>query len=229
MTTVRMTTVGIVEDNANMRETFREWIDATPGMRCLCACATVKEALQEIPRCRPMVALMDIHLPDESGIFCTSRLKTLLPELQIVIVTVYKDYDLIFQALEAGASGYLLKRSSPQEVLQAIRDVQTGGAPMTGEIARMVVETFHKRQPASSKVALAPRETEILDLVSKGLTNKEIADNLGLSFETIRNRLRYVYDKLHVHCRAEAVMKFQNQPKKMVPPRSAPFQGDRTK
>ena len=204
-----MITVGIVEDNANMRDTFREWIDATPGMRCLCACATVKEALQVILRCRPTVVLMDIHLPDESGVYCTARLKALLPELQIVIVTVYKDYELIFQALEAGASGYLLKRSSPQEVIQAIRDVQTGGAPMTGEIARMVVETFHKRQPASPKAVLDPREAEILDLVSKGLTNKEIADKLGLSFETIRNRLRQVYDKLHVHCRAEAVMKYR--------------------
>lgn len=211
-----MTTIGIVEDNANMRETFREWIDATPGMRCLCACATTKEALQEIPRCRPAVVLMDIHLPDETGIVCTSRLKELLPELKIVIVTVYKDYDLIFQALEAGASGYLLKRSSPQELLQAIRDVQTGGAPMTGEIARMVVETFHKRQPGSAEAALTPRESEILELVSKGLTNKEIADKLGLSFDTIRNRLRQVYDKLHVHCRAEAVMKYQ-QPKRTVP------------
>jgi DNA-binding NarL/FixJ family response regulator len=131
-------------------------------------------------------------------------------------VTVYKDYDLIFQALEAGASGYLLKRSSPQELLQAIRDVQTGGAPMTGEIARMVVETFHKRQPSSAEAALTPRESEILELVSKGLTNKEIADKLGLSFDTIRNRLRQVYDKLHVHCRAEAVMKYQ-QPKRSAP------------
>jgi DNA-binding NarL/FixJ family response regulator len=223
-----MTTVGIVEDNTNMREMFREWIDSTPDMRCLCACATAKEALKEIPRCRPQVTLMDIHLPDESGIFCTSQLKTLLPELQIVIVTVYKDYDLIFQALEAGASGYLLKRSSPREVIQAIRDVQMGGAPMTGEIARMVVETFHRRQPASPTVALASRETEILGLVSQGLTNKEIAARLGLSFETIRNRLRHVYDKLHVHCRTEAVMKY-HQPPKTGQSRSATIQGDRTK
>jgi DNA-binding NarL/FixJ family response regulator len=215
-----MTTIGIVEDNVNMRETFREWIEATPAMRCLCACATVKAALVEIPRCRPEVVLMDIHLPDESGIFCTSQLKALLPELKIVIVTVYKDYDLIFRALEAGASGYLLKRSSPEELLQAIRDVQAGGAPMTGEIARMVVETFHKRKPVSAEVALAPRETEILDLVSQGLTNKEIADRLGLSFDTIRNRLRQVYDKLHVHCRAEAVMKYR-QPTRVALPRPA--------
>lgn len=210
-----MTTIGIVEDNANMRETFREWIDATPGMHCRCVCATVKEALQEIPRCKPDVVLMDIHLPDDSGIVCTGKLKELLPELKIVIVTVYKDYDLIFQALEAGASGYLLKRSGPQELLQAIRDVQTGGAPMTGEIARMVVETFHKRKPASPEFDLTPRETEILELVSQGLTNKEIADKLGLSFDTIRNRLRQVYDKLHVHCRAQAVIKYR-QPKQNV-------------
>jgi DNA-binding NarL/FixJ family response regulator len=214
-----MTTIGIVEDNPNMRETFREWIDATDGMRCRCACATVKEALLEIPRCKPDVVLMDIHLPDETGIVCTSRLKAMLPELKIVIVTVYKDYDLIFQALEAGASGYLLKRSGPTELLQAIRDVQAGGAPLTGEIARMVVEAFHKRKPNSAEVALAPRETEILELVSQGLTNKEIAEKLGLSFETIRNRLRRVYDKLHVHCRTEAVIKYQ-QPMKTVAPRN---------
>ena len=213
-----MTTIGIVEDNANMREAFREWIDATPGMRCRCVCATVKEALQAIPQCKPDVLLMDINLPDESGIVCTSRLKELLPELKIVIVTVYKDYDLIFHALEAGASGYLLKRSGPEELLQAIRDVQTGGAPLTGEIARMVVEAFHKRKPASAEAALAPREAEILELVSQGLTNKEIGAKLDLRFDTIRNRLRQVYDKLHAHCRAQAVMKYQ-QPKKMVPPR----------
>ena len=215
-----MIKIALVEDNASIRETFREWFDAAPGMRCLCACATAREALQEIPRCRPDVVLMDINLPDESGITCTAKLKRLLPELRIVIVTIYKDYDLIFQALQAGASGYLLKRSSPEELLQAIKYVQTGGCPMTGEIARMVMETFQKRSPAAPEDALSPRESEILELVSQGLTNKEIASKLELSFDTIRNRLRHIYDKLHVHCRAGAVMRHNLFPK-ALPSRSA--------
>ena len=214
-----MIKIGLVEDNASIRKTFREWFGAAPGMRCVCACATAKEALQEIPRCRPDVVLMDINLPDESGITCTAKLKQLLPELRIVIVTIYKDYDLIFQAFKAGASGYLLKRSSPEELLQAIKYVQTGGCPMTGEIARMVMETFQQRPPEAHEDGLSPRESEILELVAKGLTNKEIASKLDLSFDTIRNRLRHVYDKLHVHCRAGAVMK-HHLPPKALPARS---------
>lgn len=204
-----MIKIGLIEDNVNIRKTFREWFNAAPGMNCLCACTTVAEALQDIPRHRPDVVLMDINLPDESGITCVAKLKKLLPDLRIVMVTMYKDYDLIFQALQAGASGYLLKRSSPEELLQAIRYAQTGGCPMTGEIARMVMETFQSRPPEVPEEALSPRESEILELVAQGLTNKEVASRLNLSFDTIRNRLRNIYDKLHVNSRTGAVMKYR--------------------
>ena len=204
-----MTTISIVEDNDRLREALRERIDTFPGHRCLCACATVREALEAIPRLRPDVVLMDINLANgESGIACTAQLKQLMPKLQIIMLTVYKDYELIFQALQAGACGYLLKRSSHQEILSAIAEVQAGGAPMTGEIARMLVETYHKPQQKPSAESLSLREMEVLRLVSKGQTNKEIADNLKLSSHTISNHLRHIYDKLHVHCRAEAISKY---------------------
>lgn len=204
-----MTSISIVEDNDNLREALREWIDASPGYRCLCTCATMREALEAIPRLRPGVVLMDINLANgESGIVCTAKLKQLMPKLQIIMLTVYKDYELIFQALQAGACGYLLKRSSHQEILNAIAEVQAGGAPMTGEIARMLVETYHKPQQKPSSDSLSLREMEVLRLISKGQTNKEIADNLKLSSHTISNHLRHIYDKLHVHCRAEAITKY---------------------
>jgi DNA-binding NarL/FixJ family response regulator len=204
-----MTTVAIVEDNDTMRQTLREWIDHAPGMRCVCACANTKEAIANIPHHFPDVVLMDIHLPGgETGIACTARLKGLLPKLQIIILTVYKDHDLILQALKAGACGYLLKRSSREDILRAIADVRTGGAPMTSEIARMLVETFQK-PPAQTDGNLSAREMEVVVLVAKGMTNKEIAQQLSLSFETVRNHLRHIYEKLHVRCRTEAVAKYQ--------------------
>ena len=204
-----MTKVAIVEDNPTVRQTLADWVDAAPDCRCVCACTTGKEAMIEIPACKPDVVLMDIHLPGESGIACTARLKEILPELQIVILTVYKDHDLILQALKAGACGYLLKRAGREDILRAIMEVRTGGAPMTGEIARMLVETFQK--PAADELTeggLSPREMEILMHVSKGMTNKEISRRVGISFETVRNHLRHIYEKLHVHCRAEAVAKY---------------------
>jgi DNA-binding NarL/FixJ family response regulator len=204
-----MTNIAIVEDNPTVRQTLTEWVNAAPDCRCVCACGTGKEALAEIPVHKPDVVLMDIHLPGESGIACTARLKEILPKLQIVILTVYKDHDLILQALKAGACGYLLKRSGREDILRAISEVRTGGAPMTGEIARMLVETFQK--PTMDELAeggLSAREMEVLMFVSKGMSNKEISTQLGISFETVRNHLRHIYEKLHVHCRAEAVAKY---------------------
>jgi len=199
-------TVAIVEDNAVMRKTFRQWINAAPGFRCVFACATAEEALAEIPRLKPDVVLMDVHLPGESGIACTARLKEKLPEVQVIILTVYRNQELIFQALQAGACGYLLKRSSPEELLQAIAEVLSGGAPMTSEIARMVVEAFQKK-PASlaSGDSLTNRESEILVLLSEGLSNKEIANRVKISYDTVRAHLRHIYEKLHVRGRTEAV------------------------
>lgn len=202
-----MTTVAIVEDNPSIRRSLREWVDAAQGYRCVCACSDAETALKEVPKVRPDVVLMDIQLPGESGIICTARLKNIMPNLQVVVVTVYRDRDLLFQALKAGASGYLLKRSTPEELLRAIAEVRSGGAPMTGEIARMVVETFQK--PAVDPlVELSAREMEILDLVAKGFTNKGIGPSLNISYDTVRAHLRRIYEKLHVRCRAEAVTKY---------------------
>jgi len=203
-----MITIAIVEDNPDIRFTLTEWVNAAPGYQCVCACPNAETALKEIPRLRPNVVLMDIRMPGESGIACTARLKSMLPDLLVIILTVYRDRELLFRALKAGASGYLLKRSTPDEVLNAIAEVCSGGAPMTGEIARMVVETF-RSPPAenSAQTELSERETEILSLVSKGLGNKEIGSKLDISYYTVRAHLRRIYEKLHVRCRAEAVSK----------------------
>src|SRR5215469_6771169 len=201
-----MNKVAIVEDNNVMRNTFRQWIDAAPGFKCVCACATAEEALAEIPQLKPDVVLMDVHLPGESGIACTAQLKEKLPGVQIIIVTVYRDHQMIFQALQAGACGYLLKRSSPEELLRAISEVLSGGAPMTGEIARLLVEAFQKKPAAQvGGDGLTQRENEILALLSEGLSNKEIADRVKISYDTVRAHLRHIYEKLHVRGRTEAV------------------------
>jgi DNA-binding NarL/FixJ family response regulator len=211
-----MNTVAIVEDNPVIRKTFRQWINAAPGFQCVAACANAEEALAELPGLKPDVVLMDVHLPGESGIACTARLKVALPSVQIIIVTVYRNHELIIQALQAGACGYLLKRSSPDELLKAISEVLSGGAPMTGEIARMLVEAFQKK-PASSAPGdgLTQREAEILALLSEGLSNKEIADRGKISYDTVRAHLRHIYEKLHVRGRTEAVKKFLNASKSM--------------
>lgn len=209
-----MNTVAIVEDNPTIRNTFRQWIDAAPDFRCVCTCVSAEEALAEIPRLKPDVVLMDIHLPGESGIACTAQLKEKLPAVQVIIVTVYRNHELIFQALEAGACGYLLKRSSPEELLKAISEVRSGGAPMTGEIARMLVEAFQKKPGASaSGDGLTPREEEILVFLAEGLSNKEIADRVKISYDTVRAHLRHIYEKLHVRGRTEAVKKYLTSPK----------------
>jgi len=204
-----MTTVAIVEDNETVRQTVSELINAAPSFRCVCACATAKEAVAEIPRSNPEIVLMDIHLPGESGIACTARLKARLPGLQVIILTVYKDTELIFRALKAGASGYLLKRAPKEEILRAISEVKAGGAPMTGEIARLVVQSFQAASTDGLKEqGLSPRELEILELLSEGLTNKRIAARVGISPETVRTHLGRIYEKLHVQGRTEAVSKY---------------------
>ena len=203
------TTIAIVEDNPSIRQSLQEWVDSAPDYRCVCTCKDAETALIEIPKIKPDVVLMDIQLPGKSGIVCTARLKSMMPELQIIVVTVYRDRDLLFQALKVGACGYLLKRSSPEELLRAIAEVRSGGAPMTGEIARMVVETFQKpTNKISTPDELSPREIELLDLVARGLTNKEIGPKLNISYDTVRAHLRRIYEKLHVRCRTEAVMKY---------------------
>jgi DNA-binding NarL/FixJ family response regulator len=206
-----MTKVAIVEDNATLRQYLVEFIGGTPGHRCVCACASAEEALVRIPAAGPHVVLMDIHLPGESGIACTARLRQKLPDLQVIMLTVYKDIKMIFQALKAGACGYVLKRSDEKEILEAIDEVRAGGAPMTSEVARMVVRSFLE-PPGTTGPAdtdhLSARELEILALVAEGFSNKEIADRLHISNATVRTHLMHIYEKLHVRCRTEAAARY---------------------
>jgi DNA-binding NarL/FixJ family response regulator len=203
------TTVAIVEDHAELRESWAQIVNDAPGYRCVCTCDTGEEALKAIPNHKPDVVLMDINLPAMSGIECTGRLKSKFPNLQVLILTVYEDSDKIFDALQAGASGYLLKRTSPTKLIEAIGDVKQGGAPMTSEVARKVVHSF--RKPASTNSAeaqLTSREEEILKLLSQGFVTKEIAGKLGISFFTAQTHLKKIYEKLHVRSRTEAVIKY---------------------
>ncbi|MBI5388423.1 MAG: response regulator transcription factor [Verrucomicrobia bacterium] len=201
--------VAIVEDNAEIRRNLSRYIGEAPGFRCACACGSAEEALRVIPKAQPDVVLMDIRLPGMSGIACTASLKEALPTVPVMMLTVYEDNDAIFNALKAGASGYLLKRSAPEKILEAITELHRGGAPMTSEIARKVIASFYRTKPEQHpQDRLTAREREILEDLAKGYVTKEIADRLGVSYDTIRYHLKHIYDKLHVHSRTEAVIKY---------------------
>lgn len=204
-----MIRLAIVEDDAVIRRSLSRIVDEAQGLRCLAACASGEEALKRLPFLEPDVVLMDINLPQMSGIECVRRLRELLPKTHVLMLTVYEDSDSIFRALRAGACGYLLKRSEPEQLLDAIRDVLHGGSPMTSQIARKVVQAFHASDEAKDlSLKLTQREAEILDYLAKGYANKEIADRLNVTVPTVRSHLRSIYDKLHVHSRTEAVAKY---------------------
>jgi DNA-binding NarL/FixJ family response regulator len=209
-----MTRVAIVEDNKVIRESLVAYVHMDPELKCICTCGTAEEALTVLPKQRPDVVLMDIQLPNQSGIECTAQLKQLLPEVRIIMVTVYGDPDLILKALRAGACGYLLKRCTPEELITAVREVQQGGAPMSREIARKVISYFQELPQAPDTASevenLSPREREILDLLTQGFSDKEIADRLGVKHGTVRWHLQHVYEKLHVRSRTEAALKFRS-------------------
>jgi len=205
-----MTRVAIVEDNQVIRESLEEYVHGDPEMDCVGCFSTAEEALQGLPALKPDIVLMDIQLPNRSGIECTSRLKQSMPEVKILMVTVYGDPERIFKALRAGACGYLLKRCKPEELIAAIREVRDGGAPMSREIACKVIASFQQPVKVAAEVEeLSAREREILDLLAGGHTNKEISNRLGLSEGTVRWHLCNVYTKLHVRTRTEAVLKLQ--------------------
>ncbi len=203
-------TIAIVEDDFKTRENLQAMLREKPEFKCLGAFTSGEAAIEGMPKLKPDVVLMDINLPKMSGVECTRQLKQLLPKIHIIMLTVYDDSDRIFRALQMGANGYLLKRSPADEILQAIQDVQHGGAPMSNYIARKVVQSF-QQQGASAKPAenLSKRETEVLGYVAQGYSNKEVAEALGLSVETIHAYLKNIYAKLHVRSRTEAVMKFR--------------------
>jgi len=202
-------TVSIVEDNRGTRESLVELCNETANLRCVGAHATGEAAVRQIPAEKPEVALVDINLPGMSGIECVAKLKSLLPSLQILMLTTYAETDLIFNSLRAGASGYLLKNRPAAELISAIEQVQAGGAPMTMQIARKLVDHFHRiPQPASELEKLTGREQEILALLSKGFLYKQISDQLDISVTTVRTHLKHIYEKLHVQSRTEAAVKF---------------------
>jgi DNA-binding NarL/FixJ family response regulator len=193
----------LVEDKPVVRENWSRLINSFPDMSCAQVCASAEEALRVVPVAKPDVVLMDIFLPRMSGIECTARLKEQLPKLQILILTAVEDDELVFMALQAGADGYLLKRTTPDELRAALTEVMRGGAPMNSEIARRVVESFRRpMKPREPGVGLSAREEEVLILLSKGYSNKEIADQLSLSVETVGSHLKHIYEKLHVRSRA---------------------------
>jgi len=199
-------TVSIVEDDAGVRSSLAKLVDSSTGFRCLSQHPSAESALQELPKSNPNVILMDINLPGLSGVECVRRLKPILTGTQIIMLTVYQNTEHIFNALAAGATGYLLKQTPPAELLAAIRDVHGGGSPMSSHIARKIVQSFQRPLPAARDTDnLSPRESEVLDLLAKGYLYKEIADKMGLSYATVHTHIRHIYEKLHVRSRTEAV------------------------
>lgn len=197
--------VSIIEDDPPARQILADWINHTDGFICRSEHPTAESALHSLPGERPAVALVDINLPGLSGIECVRRLKPVLPQTQFVMLTVYEDADHIFDALSAGAVSYLLKQTAREELIAALRDVQEGGSPMTSSIARKVVQSFQPQSPSSSPNALSPREKEVLDLLARGYSYKEIAEALRVSLPTVSTYIRRIYEKLHVKSRAQAV------------------------
>jgi DNA-binding NarL/FixJ family response regulator len=205
-----MISVSIVDDENGLRQSIAAFVNGAPGFKCVSAYPSAEAALAHLPKERPDVVLMDINLTGTSGIECVEKLKATAPEMQIVMFTVYEDTAQIFQALSAGASGYLLKRSTPDKLLQAIRDVHAGGSPMSSSIARKVVASFQKPAGQRSSENLSAREQSILECLSKGLTYQQTADQLEISIGTLRTHIRRIYEKLHVHARTAAVAKYMH-------------------
>lgn len=201
-------TIMIVEDDEGLRQQLTKIIGTAPDMECSGVFSSAEDALPEIGRNAPDVILMDIKLPKMSGIECLTMVKMFAPAVQVIMVTVYKDSERIFQALKAGATGYLIKSSPPDQILAAIRDVYTGSAPLSGPIALKVVEHFHKIGPSPKEAEnLSTRERQVLDLLSKGFTYKEIGTKLNISAETVRSYVKTLCQKLHVRSRLEAIAK----------------------
>jgi DNA-binding NarL/FixJ family response regulator len=212
--------VALVEDNPKARASWTKFINSFSDFTCVCTCSSGEEAVRVIPSKQPDVVLMDLFLPRMSGIECTVRLKELLPQTQIIILTAMDDEELVFMALKAGADGYLLKRTEPSELRTALLDVLGGGAPMTSEIARRVIASFREKTPDRGEaIHLSLREEQILVLLSQGYSNKTIADKLGLSIDTVCGHLKRAFKKLHVSSRTEAVIRYMaSNPSQPKPP-----------
>lgn len=204
-------TVSIVEDDEPTRLLLVEWIQKAAGFKCVSHHATAEEALEDLPRDGPNIVLMDINLPGMNGVECVRQLKPQLPSTEFIMLTVYEDSDHIFNSLAAGASGYLLKQTPEPDLLAALRDVHAGASPMTGSIARRVVQYFHSLPAKTTPgVHLSPREQQVLELLARGFLYKEIAGELGMSVPTVNTHIRHIYEKMHVQSRGQAVAIYAN-------------------
>jgi len=205
--------ISLTEDNYPLAHELRELFNSQPDMLVLDVFPTAEETLRVLSSRMPEVLIVDLRLPGMSGVELIARLKQTYPNLHMLVLTMYEESDLIFNALRAGASGYLLKRSGADEICDAVRQVRGGGAPMSPSIALKVVESFRapRNSPSNQEAKLSPREEEILSLLAEGALYKEISSALGISMDTVRTHLRRIYDKLHVHSRTQAVMKFYGQ------------------
>ena len=204
--------VSIVEDDAQVRASLARLIDSSSGCHCVSRHGSAENALQEIPSIKPDVALMDINLPGINGVECVRLLKPQLPATQIIMLTVYQNTEHIFDALAAGATGYLLKQPPPDELLAAILEVHAGGSPMSSHIARKIVQSFQRVvTPSPEAQALTPREAQVLDLLAKGFLYKEIAETTKTTYATVHTHIRHIYEKLHVRSRTEAVARHLGQ------------------
>jgi len=202
-----MITVAIVEDVKEIREGLQALINFNEGFSCASVYTNAEDAAEGLPAEKPDVVLMDINLPGMSGIECISRIKPLLPSTQFIMSTVYEDDDNIFESLKAGATGYLLKKTAPSRILEAIAEVHRGESPMSPQIARSVISSFQKKDNIDTSTLLSPREKDILKALAKGLRYKEIADEQFISLQTVRTHARHIYEKLHVQSRTEALNK----------------------
>jgi DNA-binding NarL/FixJ family response regulator len=204
-----MISISIIDDEKKLCQSIAAFLNSSPGFRCVSVYGSAEAALQHLPKDEPDVVLMDINMAGMNGIECVRHLKVAMPRLQIMMLTVYEDTEQIYKALAAGATGYLLKRLEPDELLQAIRDVQAGGSPMSNSIARKVVASFQAAGGfGGGENPLSSREQMVLDCLAKGLAYKQIGDELNISINTIRTHLRHIYEKLHVQSRTEAVAKY---------------------
>lgn len=201
--------VALVEDNSKLRRSLTTLLNSTDDLECVAACGDGEQALRELPALAPNIVLMDIHLPGISGIECVARLAAAVPKVRIVMLTAFESSEEIFDSLAAGAHGYLLKSTSPGQLLDSIREVAAGGSPISGSVARKIVDFFRQKPPVPDSVdVLAPREREVLKLLAEGCPYKEIASTMQVSLGTVRTYIERIYQKLHVHSRTEAVVKY---------------------
>jgi DNA-binding NarL/FixJ family response regulator len=203
------TNIAIVEDDAEVCADLEKMLGETTDLVCVCTCRNAHAALRKIPKCIPDIVIMDIQLPDMSGIECTARLKRLVPGTHIMMFTIQEDEEQIFRALKAGASGYLLKGTEPSALFNALREIMSGGAPLSRDVARKLVQSFHEDEPEEGMTdPLTPREKEVLEFLAEGHISKEIADRLFINIETVNYHLKQIYQKMNVHSRTEAVVKY---------------------